>query len=241
MKKFNLLKRNTTKRLFGLFVLSMIHSFSFAQADASDPRERIYQGVHDYLTNAVQGVHDDVNIVVDVNQIDSRIVIPTCSEGFNFHSDPESLASSYLTVRVSCNSSDWYLFASAKVTKTQTIVVTSSPISPDTVLSAQNLSLAEVDVNRLRHTPYTNIASLVGARLKYRVRPGQPIQSNMLCFICKGDRITISAVAGSMRVKTSGIAEQDGVIGDTIKVTNTNSQKAVIAQVASTEEVVVNL
>lgn len=241
MKKFNLLKRNTMKAFYWLVVFNMIHSVSFAQADASDPREPIYQGVHDYLQQEVQGVHDDVNIVVDVNQIDSRIVIPECTGGYSFHSAPESLASSYLTVRVSCNSNDWFLFASAKVTKTQTIVVTSSTISPDTVLSAQNLSLAEVDVNRLRHTPYTTIESLVGARLKYRVRPGQPVQSNMLCFVCKGDRITISAVAGTMRVKTSGIAEQDGVIGDTIKVTNTNSQKGIIAQVASTEEVIVNL
>ena len=78
-------------------------------------------------------------------------------------------------------------------------------------------------------------------RLKYRVREGQPVQSNMLCFVCKGDRITISARAAGMAVKTSGIAQQDGVIGDTIRVENSNSRKTVVAEVASTQEVVVNL
>jgi len=42
-------------------------------------------------------------------------------------------------------------------------------------------------------------------------------------------------------VKTAGIAEQDGVIGDTIRVTNTSSQNTVIAEVASAKEVVVHL
>ena len=44
-----------------------------------------------------------------------------------------------------------------------------------------------------------------------------------------------------MAVKTSGIAQQDGVIGDTIRVENSNSRKTVVAEVASTQEVVVNL
>jgi flagella basal body P-ring formation protein FlgA len=44
-----------------------------------------------------------------------------------------------------------------------------------------------------------------------------------------------------MKVKTSGIARQDGVIGDTIEVVNSSSNKSVIAEVASTQEVVVNL
>ena len=114
-------------------------------------------------------------------------------------------------------------------------------ISPDTVLSASHLSLAEVDIKQLRHTPFTSLEDVVGARLKYRVREGQPVQANMLCFICKGDRITISANAGAMKVKTSGIARQDGVIGDTIEVVNSSSNKSVIAEVASTQEVVVNL
>ncbi|MCP4430982.1 MAG: flagella basal body P-ring formation protein FlgA, partial [Gammaproteobacteria bacterium] len=55
------------------------------------------------------------------------------------------------------------------------------------------------------------------------------------------DRITISARAAGMAVKTSGIAQQDGVIGDTIRVENSNSRKTVVAEVASTQEVVVNL
>jgi flagella basal body P-ring formation protein FlgA len=44
-----------------------------------------------------------------------------------------------------------------------------------------------------------------------------------------------------MEVKTAGIAQQDGVVGDNIKVINATSQKPVIARVASSEEVVIHL
>ena len=77
--------------------------------------------------------------------------------------------------------------------------------------------------------------------MKRRATNGQPVQANMLCFICKGDRITITAEVAGMRVKTAGIAQQDGVVGDSIKVINASSQKAVVARVASSEEVVIHL
>ena len=44
-----------------------------------------------------------------------------------------------------------------------------------------------------------------------------------------------------MQVKASGVAMQDGNIGDTIIVTNTRSKKQINARVASTNEVVVGI
>jgi flagella basal body P-ring formation protein FlgA len=142
---------------------------------------------------------------------------------------------------VSCRNNEWYLFTSGQVTRTKEIVVTQGAISPGTVLTSSNLSLAKVDVRRLRYTAFTDLEALIGARMKRRVTDGQAIQSNMLCFVCKGDRITITAEIAGMEVKTAGIAQQDGVVGDNIKVINASSQKAVIARVASPEEVVIHL
>ena len=224
--------------------ITLAHFGAIAQQNASTPHERLTNAVKAFLENRLAPTQEtDLadNLSVDVTPIDNRINIPQCTMPFSFDVDPSTLQQSYLNVRVSCDSNNWYLFSSAKVTRTRTIVVTASMISPDTVLSASHLSLAEVDIKQLRHTPFTSLKDVIGARLKYRVREGQPVQTNMLCFICKGDRITISANAGAMRVKTTGIARQDGVIGDTIEVVNSSSNKSVIAEVASTQEVVVNL
>lgn len=213
---------------------------AFAQSEMDD-HQRIEQGAKNYLLSILTSDMPGESVHVEIVTVDSRIVIPTCPSGFNYSANEDSLVQSYISVRVSCNTNEWYLFTSAHVSKTRQIVVTAGMISPGTLLTSQNLQLADIDVRRLRHTAYTDASELLGARMKYRVREGQPIQSNMLCFVCKGDRITISAETSGMKVKTAGIAQQDGVIGDTIEVINANSQKSVIAQVASAQEVVVNL
>jgi flagella basal body P-ring formation protein FlgA len=244
MKKFESFFTRTHIAFILTAAITIAHFQAIAQQNPVSQHEKIALGVEQFITRQLESNQTDEfadNLLIDVTPVDSRIKIPDCSLPFEYDVDSATLTQSYLTVRVSCNENNWYLFTTAKVTRTRTIVVTASMISPNTVISAGNVTLAEVDIKQLRHTPYTSVDAVVGARLKYRVREGQPVQSNMLCFVCKGDRITISARAAGMAVKTSGIAQQDGVIGDTIRVENSNSRKTVVAEVASTQEVVVNL
>ncbi|WP_229804956.1 flagellar basal body P-ring formation chaperone FlgA [Alteromonas halophila] len=222
-------------------ILFILCAMMVLPVQATQRHTTIEQGVERYLLDALAGSQADTNVQVEVVGIDSRIAIPECAEGFTYHADDDALAQSYISVRVSCRNNDWYLFSSAQVSRTRQIVVTAGMISPGTVLSAENLQLADIDVKRLRHTAYSGMEQLIGARMKRRVREGSPVQANMLCFVCKGDRITITARTAGMQVKTSGIAQQDGVVGDTIEVVNASSKKSVIAEVASAQTVVVNL
>ena len=203
--------------------------------------EKVEQGARHYLLAQLTDNAQDTNIDVDVVKIDDRINIPNCPTGFEYNVSQEALSQSYISVRVSCQNNDWYLFTSGQVTRTKEIVVTQGAVSPGTVLTSSNLALAKVDIRRLRHTAFTDMDGLIGARMKRRVTDGQAIQSNMLCFVCKGDRITITAEIAGMEVKTAGIAQQDGVVGDNIKVLNASSNRAIIARVASPEEVVIHL
>lgn len=208
---------------------------------ATTLHDKIEQGAKAYLLSTLTTDSDDTNIDISVVKVDDRIKIPACPSGFQYHASEEALKQSYISVRVSCNTNDWYVFTSAQVNRTKEIVVTAGAVSPGTVLTSANLTLADVDIRRLRHTAFTDLDTLIGARMKRRVVDGQAIQSNMLCFVCKGDRITIKASVGTMAVKTAGIAQQDGVIGDTIRVTNSSTQNTVVAEVASAKEVVVHL
>ncbi len=238
MKKIHASSHDICKRLItaiglGLFSLSSMATQSLTQ--------QVEDGAKQYLLSQLADGTADTSIDVEIVKIDDRINIPRCPTGFQYNASQEALSQSYISVRVSCGDNDWYLFTSGQVTRTKEIVVTQGAISPGTVLTTSNLTLAKVDVRKLRYTAYTDMASLIGARMKRRVTNGQAIQANMLCFICKGDRITISAEIAGMEVKTAGIAQQDGVVGDNIKVINASSQKAVIARVASPEEVVIHL
>ncbi len=237
------LKSRATKPVVGIaaFFFTVFNSMGALAEQRADAHQQLQQGAQDYLLAQLEGNYDNEQVQVDVSPIDPRIAVPDCPGGFSFNADPNSLTQSYISVRAMCNSSDWYLFTNAQVSRTRQVVVTVGMISPGTILTSQNLQVADIDVNRLRHTAFENTKQLLGARMKHRVRDGQPIQANMLCFVCKGDRITISAELGSMQVKTAGIAQQDGVLGDAIEVVNVSSKKSIVAEVASTEKVVIRL
>ncbi|CAI3940314.1 flagellar basal body P-ring formation protein FlgA [Alteromonas sp. MmMcT2-2] len=238
MKNMNAKTRLTFTRLLSLTVFSVLSMNCLA---TQTNHKQVEEGAKQYLINQLADNTQDTSIDVSIVKIDDRINIPDCPTGFEYNASQEALSQSYISVRVSCRNNEWYLFTSGQVTRTKEIVVTQGAISPGTVLTSSNLSLAKVDVRRLRHTAFTELEALIGARIKRRVTDGQAIQSNMLCFVCKGDRITITAEVAGMEVKTAGIAQQDGVVGDNIKVINASSQKAVIARVASPEEVVIHL
>jgi flagella basal body P-ring formation protein FlgA len=238
MKKLISKRQQKTLAAIALIMSSAV-SFSCV---ATDSLHRVVEnGAKDYLVSQLADNTADTNIDVDIVKIDDRINIPECPEGYQYHTSEEALRQSYISVRVSCQNNDWYLFTSGQVSRTKDIVVTYGAVSPGTVLTSSNLKMASVDIKRLRYTTFTNIETLVGARMKRRATNGQAIQANMLCFVCKGDRITISAEVGKMKVKTAGIAQQDGVVGDNIQVLNASSKKTVIARVASVEKVVIQL
>lgn len=223
-------------------IASLVFGLLSAHCNATvTNHEQVEEGAKQYLMNQVSDSSQNTNIDVDIVKIDDRINIPDCPTGFQYNASQQALSQSYISVRVSCKNNEWYLFTSGQVTRTKEIVVTQGAISPGTVLTSSNLTKAKVDVRRLRYTAFTDLESLIGARMKRRITDGQAIQSNMLCFVCKGDRITITAEVAGMEVKTAGIAQQDGVVGDNIKVVNASSQKAVVARVASPEEVVIHL
>ena len=238
MKNMNAKTRLTFTRLLSLTVFIVLSMNCLA---TQTNHKQVEEGAKQYLITQLADNTQDTSIDVSIVKIDDRINIPDCPTGFEYNASQEALSQSYISVRVSCRNNEWYLFTSGQVTRTKEIVVTQGAISPGTVLTSSNLSLAKVDVRRLRHTAFTELEALIGARIKRRVTDGQAIQSNMLCFVCKGDRITITAEVAGMEVKTAGIAQQDGVVGDNIKVINASSQKAVIARVASPEEVVIHL
>ncbi|WP_420935251.1 flagellar basal body P-ring formation chaperone FlgA [Alteromonas sp. A081] len=238
MKKLNSRRQQKTLAAIALIMSSVV---SFSSVAKVSLHRVVENGAKTFLESQLADNSADTNIDVDIVKIDDRINIPECPDGYQYHTSEEALRQSYISVRVSCQNNDWYLFTSGQVSRTKDIVVTYGAVSPGTVLTSSNLKMASVDIKHLRYTTFTNIETLVGARMKRRATNGQAIQENMLCFVCKGDRITISAEVGKMKVKTAGIAQQDGVVGDNIQVLNASSKKTVIARVASVEKVVVQL
>lgn len=179
-------------------------------------------------------------ITIKASTIDPRINVPVCPLPFEATTS-SSFEQSNITVKLNCPSNDWFLYLVVKVNEVQPVVVPNSALSPGSILTLDNLNIINMNKNKLRGSTYSTKEELLGARLKRRTRAGNPIAPNMLCFVCKGDSIVIVAEISGMIIKTSGIAQQDGNIGDTILVKNKSSKKQVGAKVVSTKAVKVNI
>jgi flagella basal body P-ring formation protein FlgA len=181
--------------------------------------------------------HSIKTIDVVATPIDKRVDVPACNSDLTFSSSPEALSQSNVMVKAQCSDNDWYIFMVVKAIETQSVVVISSAVSPGTLLTADNIRVVNMNKKLLRSSTFADIEDVVGARIKRRVTAGNPVNPNNLCFVCKGDSVTISAGNPSMRVKTSGVALEDGRMGETIQVKNRRSNKKIYAQVAGTGRV----
>lgn len=183
----------------------------------------------------------DENLQVRATPLDHRIHVPECSVPYQITASNAALNQSNITVKASCPTSNWYLFMMVKATQMQPVVVLSTAVSPGALLTAQNVTIKEMDKKLIRTSTFADIKSVLGAKIKRRIRPGQPLTPRQLCFVCKGDNILITAKTGGLSIKTSGIAQQDGNIGDTIAVKNSHSKKLVNGEVLNATNVVVNI
>ncbi|MCC2615079.1 flagellar basal body P-ring formation protein FlgA [Aestuariibacter halophilus] len=201
---------------------------------------RLTEGAESYVRSALPDV-DGGQLDVSAMSVDPRIDVPACQQGFTYSASAEALQQSLVTVRAECPDAQWYLYLMVKTAHMQPVVVLNSAVSPNTVLTAAHLDVIQMDKKQLRTSTFADIEEVIGARIKRRTRPGQPVQPNQLCFVCKGDSISISANAGGLQIKTSGIAQQDGNVGDTIRVMNSQSNKTIRAQVVDTNLVTVSI
>ncbi|WP_339898220.1 flagellar basal body P-ring formation chaperone FlgA [Paraglaciecola polaris] len=232
----------TIYKVLPLFtLLAMTSSAVFASPNTHQNRAaQLIDGAQEYVASQIT-TSAQSHLNISTAEIDQRVNLPVCPAGVSYSASPDSLLQSNIAVKASCDQSNWYMYLMVNVKQMQPVVVISNAVSPGTILNSGNIKLVDMNRALLRRTTFSSVEEVLGARIKRRVRPGQPITPNNLCFVCKGDTIIINASNAVMQVKATGVAMQDGNIGDTINVTNSRSKKQINARVASINEVIVGI
>lgn len=240
------MKKSKLAKSFGFFIqigffIGTFLSFNTAlAADDTNARETVMKGAEVYVTEQLS-YQQQGKLAVKASSLDKRLSIPNCPQPIEYSASPESLRLSNISVKASCPEKNWYIYLVVRASLMQQVVIASQTISPGTTITASHVEMIEMDKKLIRSSTYADIQDVVGARLKKRTRAGQPIAPTQLCFVCKGDKVTISANANGLKIKTKGIAQQDGNLGDTITVKNRRSNKTVYAQVVNQNEVLVDI
>lgn len=176
-------------------------------------------------------------IELDVAPLDNRIGNKACLTKPEF-SRPQNSNARQITVNISCSQpAPWQLYVPVKISEMVSALAVRQNIASGTVITADMLELAEKERRFVRGNLISNPRQIVGARSKRALSNGQLITMQDLCLVCRGDVVTILIDNSGLSVSASGIAEQDGTLGDTIAVQNQQSGRKIQTEVVAVNQV----
>ena len=91
--------------------------------------------------------------------------------------------------------------------------------------------------SQMRNGGFSSQESLYGVRLTRNLSANRVITSRDVCFVCKGDRVSIDASKAGLSIKAVGIALSDANIGGTVRVKNSRTQRIVVGTVYALKKV----
>lgn len=174
--------------------------------------------------------------------LDKRIKIKPCAEPLQTSIPGSAKLSKQTTVRIRCpDNKRWSLYVQVRIEQQMPVVVAKTTLAPGIVIGEEHLSVAMINVTQLRGRTLNQPDPLYGAKINRYISAGQAVTMRHVCLVCKGDMVTVIAKLKGLRVKTSGISQQNGSLGDNIAILNRRSSKRINAQVVAVNQVEINL
>lgn len=174
--------------------------------------------------------------------LDRRIKIKPCDTPLQFVIPGKATLNKRTTVQVSCQSPKyWNLYVQVKVKRMVPMVVAKVNLAPGTVISEQNIAVILKDASQVRGRSLQTADKLYGAKASRYVTAGQAVTMRKVCLVCNGDNVTIVAKLKGLQVKSTGISQQNGSLGDNIAILNSRSNKRIEAKVVAVNRVEINI
>lgn len=182
-------------------------------------------------------VADDKDTAIHITALDSRIGTKICVEALNF-SLPAQYNPRQTTLQISCTAPvTWQLFVPVKISEWLELVVIKQNITPGTPLTADMLEIQRRERRLVRGQIVTDPMMIIGSRNKRSLSSGQILNLQELCLVCRGDIVTIQINNSGLAVSATGVAQQDGTLGDTIAVKNQQSGRTIQTEVVAVNQV----
>lgn len=229
--------RNKRKVLkLGKHLLSMVLSCAFSSATLA----QIYtplQLKHDiasFLANEYQQQSNE-RVEISVGNLDNRLRLSHCSQPLSMKAqDPTGLGGN-ISVQAQCKGNQpWSVYVPAQVFIYQQVPVALRDLARGDVISAADIRLDTLNISAIRQEFVASISAAVGKEVKRNISQGEPLKSINLdapTAIKRGETVTVQALAGDIRVSSSGTAMADGRMGQKIRIRNNQSERVVTAVV----------
>jgi len=213
---------------FATILLLTQATFGWA-TDSSAVTEQVRALLHAKADTA----YPDAEISVQVAPLDPRLTLAPCSE---LTLTPRSTQNyGRIPVAAQCHAPHgWSVFLTGEVSVVVPVVVAREAVNRGTTLGEAQLTLEPRNLGRLRNQHLTRISKAAGMETKSPLRANQVIYATQLkapLAVRRGERVTILADRGPVRINARGEALQNGMMGAQIRVKNLQSERIVHAWV----------
>ncbi len=167
----------------------------------------------------------------EAGKLDPRLRLRRCNLPLEAFHPMSTRAIHKLSVGIACNGEKpWTIYLPVKVTAEYRIVSTTRSLARGSTLGSDDLRLITVRMNP-SEKPYINqIEAAIGKELSRSLSAGTHLTQSMVRLprvVSRGDKITMIVSIGSLEVRSSGKALQDGIVGQRIALQNVKSRRRV--------------
>lgn len=195
------------------------------------------RGTAQSFMDAFVGTQHQGRSTVKLGQLDSRLRLKSCRAPLEAFAPPGARIMGNTTVGVRCvDEGGWTIYVSARVDVFGPVLVARQPLARGAVVQDSDLELVERNLANLPHGYYSDSQPITGMLAKRTIAATTVITPQMLQapkLIKRGQRVTVIAESGALRIRSVGKALSDGKSGDIVRVRAEGSQRVVDGVVVS--------
>ncbi len=215
-------------RLFILTTFLLLPATLFA----ANQNEKLTENAYEYLQQHYKISSPHIRTEINVNPISQKIKLKSCLKPIEFQQPRGN--SSRITFKATCPSPRWQLFITARIQHFGPAVVATNTLARRSVIERSDIQTKEVELTNQRSAYFNATSELIGWSTKRSIAAGTIINATMVkppLAVSKGNAVVIEAKRGTITIRATGTAQENGAIGEQIKVKNDRSGRIIKATV----------
>lgn len=183
-----------------------------------------------FLTAFATAQHEG-RVETRLNKLDPRLRLKACSMPVEAFMPSGGRAIGNTTVGVRCpDEGGWSIYVSGRIDVFGEVLVARQPISRGQAVQPQDLEFAERNLGNLPYGYYSEDGAVEGMIAKRTISATSVITPQMLSapkLVKRGERVSLIAETGGLKVRMTGQAMSDGIAGQLIRVRADSSKRVV--------------
>ena len=228
----------TARYFMGLIMLAWVPLKAPAAGTATEWQSHAaIRSTAQSFMDAFVGAQHQGRTTVTLGQLDSRLRLKACSLPLEAFMPPGGRVMGNTTVGVRCpDQGGWTIYAAARVDVYGPVLITRQPLARGTMIQEGDLEQVERNLANLPHGYYSDSQPIAGMLAKRTIAAATVITPQMLQapkLVKRGQRVTVIAESGALRIRSVGKALSDGISGDVVRVRAEGSRRVIDGVVVS--------